>query len=35
MALFLEDDKNIVFVFLRMKIKVALGGVINPLSPKI
>ena len=35
MALFLEDDKNLVFVFLRMKIKVALGGVIHPLSPKI
>ena len=34
-ALFLEDDKNIVFVFLRMKIKVALDGVIHPLSPKI
>ena len=34
MALFLEDDKNLVFVFLRMKIKVALGGVIHPLSPK-
>ena len=33
-ALFLEDDKNIVFVLLRMKIKVALDGVIHPLSPK-
>ena len=33
--LFLEDDKKIVFVFLRMKIKVALGGVIHPISPKI
>ena len=34
-ALFLEDDTNIVFVLLRMKIKVALGGVIHPLSTKI
>ena len=34
-TLFLEDYKNLVFVFLRMKIKVALGGVIHPLSPKI
>ena len=32
--LFLEDDKRIVFVFLRMKIKVALGSVIHPISPK-
>ena len=33
-ALFLEDDKNIVFVFFRIKLKVAVGGVIHPLSPK-
>ena len=34
--LFLEDEKKkIVFVFLRMKIKVVLGGVIHPISPKI
>ena len=32
--LFLEDDKKLFLSFLRMKIKVALGGVIHPISPK-
>ena len=35
MALFLEDDENLVFVFLSMKIKVALGGVIHQHSTNI